>query len=128
MNGRYLLDTNIVIAYLTGDESIGPPGAADQFFVSSTVVGELFYGAMNSQRVDENTIRLLEFVSDTTSIPCDNETAKVYGELKTLLRKLGRPIPDNDIWIAAVAIQHSLTLLSRDEHFSNIDSLRLERR
>ena len=46
MNGRYLLDTNIVIAYLTGDESIRRPAAADQLYVSSTVVGELFYGAI----------------------------------------------------------------------------------
>ncbi|NOY42526.1 MAG: type II toxin-antitoxin system VapC family toxin, partial [Planctomycetes bacterium] len=57
----------------------------------------------------------------------DDDTARVYGEIKTALRRKGRPIPDNDIWIAAVAIQHSLSLVSRDEHFANIERLSLVR-
>lgn len=127
MNGNFLLDTNIVIAFLTADESIQRPGPTDQLYVSCTVVGEMFYGVFNSNRVDENTNRLVAFIRDTVSIPCDDDTARVYGEIKAALRKLGRPIPDNDIWIAAVAMQHSMSLVSRDEHFANIERLNLIR-
>jgi len=127
MNGKFLLDTNIVIAFLTDDNSIRHPSPADQLYVSCTVIGEMFYGALSSNQIEENTNRLAEFVRDTISIPCDEDTARVYGEVKSALRKIGRPIPDNDIWIAAVAIQHSLSLVSRDEHFANIDQLNLVR-
>ncbi len=127
MNGKFLLDTNIVIAFLTGDESIQGPDPTDQLYVSCTVIGEMFYGAFNSNQIEENTARLVEFVRDAVSVPCDDDTARVYGEIKTSLRKTGRPIPDNDIWIAAVAMQHSLSLVSRDEHFANIDRLNLVR-
>ncbi len=127
MNGKFLLDTNVVIAFLTDDKSVHRPNPTDQLYVSSTVIGEMFYGVFNSNQVEENTNRLVEFVRDTVSVPCDNGTARVYGEVKSALRKRGRPIPDNDIWIAAVAIQHSLSLVSRDEHFTNIDQLNLVR-
>lgn len=127
MSGKFLLDTNIVIAFLTNDKSIQRPNPAYQLYVSCTVIGEMFYGALNSNQIEENTDRLVEFVRDTVSVPCDDDTARVYGEVKAALRKMGRPIPDNDIWIAAVAMQHSLSLVSRDEHFANIDQLNLVR-
>ena len=52
---------------------------------------------------------------------------RVYGEIKTALRRLGRPLPENDIWIAAIAIQHGLTLVSRDAHFDHLVGLSLDR-
>jgi len=127
MNGKFLLDTNMVIAFLTDEKSIRRPIGTDQLYVSCTVIGEMFYGALNSNQIEENIDRLVDFVRDTVSIPCDDGTARVYGEVKAALRKIGRPIPDNDIWIAAVAVQHSLSLVSRDEHFTNIDQLNLVR-
>jgi tRNA(fMet)-specific endonuclease VapC len=125
MNGRYLLDTNVVIAFLIQDESVvDRPTPQDQLYVSSTIIGELYYGAFNSRMVEENCDRVEDFVRDTATIACDAETARIYGQVKMSLRKQGRPIPDNDIWIAAVAIQHGLTLVSRDEHFNHIDELK----
>ena len=50
-----------------------------------------------------------------------------YGKVKNGLRKKGRPIPENDIWIAAIAFQHDLTLVSRDEHFKEVENLKLEK-
>lgn len=123
MNGRYLLDTNIVIAFLTADPTVQSPEPESELYLSSTAIGELFYGALNSIRIEDNIQRLLTFLQDATSLSCDQETAKLYGEVKMMLRKKGRPIPDNDIWIASSAIQYSLTLVTRDEHFSNIESL-----
>jgi len=127
MNGKFLLDTNIVIAFLTGDESIQHPDPTDQLYVSCTVIGEMFYGAFNSNQIEENTDRLVEFVHDTVSVPCDDDTARVYGEIKASLRRKGRPIPDNDIWVAASARQHLLTLATRDAHFEEVDGLTLVR-
>lgn len=127
MNGKFLLDTNIAIAFLVADQSLQRPDPSAQLYVSCTAIGELFYGALNSNQVDENVQRLADFVRDAVSVPCDDDTARVYGEIKTSLRRKGRPIPDNDIWIAAVALQHSLSLVSRDEHFASIEQLNLVR-
>jgi tRNA(fMet)-specific endonuclease VapC len=57
---------------------------------------------------------------------CDTATARQYGRIKNALRARGRPIPDNDIWIAAIALQHDLTLLSRDRHFGAVAGLVVE--
>ena len=54
------------------------------------------------------------------------DTASLYGTIKANLRKKGKPIPENDIWIAAIAMQHDLTLLTRDRHFEAVDGLRLK--
>ncbi len=127
MNGKFLLDTNIAIAFLIADESLQRPDASAQLYISCTAIGELFYGALNSNQIEENIQRLEDFIRDAVSVPCDDDTARIYGEIKTALRLKGRPIPDNDIWIAAVAMQHSLSLVSRDEHFVNIERLNLVR-
>jgi tRNA(fMet)-specific endonuclease VapC len=55
---------------------------------------------------------------------CDTETARYYAELKNALRLKGHPIPENDIWIAAVALQHGLALVTRDTHFDGIKNLK----
>ncbi len=127
MDGKFLLDTNIVIAFLTGDETLQGPSPASELYISTIAMGELYYGALNSTKVDENIQRLEEFFRDAVSVPCDGGTARMYGEIKLSLRKKGRPIPDNDIWIAASAMEHSLTLVSRDEHFHNVDRLNVVR-
>lgn len=57
---------------------------------------------------------------------CDAETARRYGEVKNGLRQKGRPIPENDIWIAAIALQYDLTLVARDVHFGEVDGLKVE--
>ncbi len=62
----------------------------------------------------------------TVVLGCDSDTARRYGEVKNALRLKGRPIPENDIWIAAVALQHGLTLITRDGHFNEIEELTVE--
>ena len=124
MNGRFLLDTNIVIAFLTDDSTVAERlDDTDEVYVSSTVIGELFYGALNSTNVDNNVTRIEDFLRDAVSLVCDNMTARIYGEVKALLRRKGRPIPDNDIWIAATAKQHSVLLVTRDVHFEDVGDL-----
>ena len=56
----------------------------------------------------------------------DTNTAREYGEIKSALQAEGRLIPENDIWIAAIAQQHDLTLVTRDEHFKEVKHLKVE--
>ena len=127
MNGRYLLDTNIVIAIFAQDASVAfQLATAAEVLIPSIVIGELFYGAYNSKRRAENVQRINDFIEANTIISCDSETAQCYGQIKNTLKIKGRPIPENDIWIAAIAQQHKLTLISRDGHLNEVDSIELE--
>ena len=127
MSGRYLLDTNIVVA-LFADEAVVKDrlGEAEEVFVPSIVLGELYYGAGNSRRIEENVARIEAFAARSLVLVCDTATARRYGEVKNGLRQKGRPTPENDIWIAAMAMQYDLTLVARDAHFREVDSLKIE--
>jgi len=127
MSGSLLLDTNAVIALFTGE-----PAAAERFesddavFLCVHVLGELRYGALASSRVVENLARLERFTALIPVLPCDAETVVHYADIRFGLRKGGKAIPENDIWIAAIARQRGLTLLSRDSHFHQIADLDVE--
>ena len=129
MSGRFLLDTNIVIRLFAGDEAVSEfLDRAEEVFVASVVLGELYFGARKSERTSENLARIDEFAVQSTILSIDMETARRYGVIiKNDLRKKGRPIPENDIWLAAVSLQHNLTLVTQDEHFSAIENLQSER-
>lgn len=127
MSGRFLLDTNIVIAIFAQEAVIQQRlSEAEAVFVPSIAIGELYYGAYKSGRVDANIARLGNFIAENTVLECDTLTADYYGRIANLLRQKGRPIPDNDKWIAAIAMQHQLTLVSRDAHFQEVDGLLVE--
>jgi tRNA(fMet)-specific endonuclease VapC len=124
MSGRFLLDTNIVIALFAKEIGVQEKFAeASELFVPSIAVGELCYRATKSVRCQENLDRIYRFVSIIAVLDCDLETAYLYGRTKNQLRIRGRPLPENDIWIAALAIQHDLVLVTRDQHFQEIDFL-----
>lgn len=127
MSGRVLVDTNIVIALFAGDpvvmEKLQQQTAV---FLCVPVIGELRYGALASGRVEFNLARLDAFAKAVRILECDADTAASYAAVKHHLRTKGRPIPENDVWIAAIARQHRLKLISRDAHFSQIEELRAE--
>ena len=88
MNGRYLLDTNIVIAALSDDSLVvGSIEDADEYFVSATVLGDMLYGAYHSANADENLRRIDSFLAKAGFLACDQTTAEMYGEIKTVLRR-----------------------------------------
>lgn len=119
-----LLDTNIISALLGGDSSIANNiDDAKEVFIPVIVIGELHYGAQYSANVQKNTDNIQKISERYAVLIADDTTALVYGKLKASLRKKGKPIPENDIWIAAIAHQHDLTLITRDKHFSEIDDL-----
>src|SRR5271157_981303 len=127
MSGRALVDTNIVIALFAGDPAIvGSLESKMAVFLCVPVIGELRYGALASARVEQNLARLDEFSKAVEVLPCDSETAVFYSAVKFDLRRKGRPIPENDVWIAAIGRQHRLTLVSRDSHFQQIEGLDIE--
>jgi tRNA(fMet)-specific endonuclease VapC len=127
MSGRYLLDTNIVIALFAQELSLQKRLAEDiEVFIPVIVLGELYYGAMKSARVEENLERIDDFAAINTVLVCNITTARNYAIIKEALREKGRPIPENDIWIASIAQQYLLTLVTRDKHFDEIDGLTVE--
>ncbi len=127
MSGKFLLDTNITIALFGKDSSVlDRLQEAESVFVPSIVLGDLFFGAYKSTHVEENVERVNEFAIASAVISCDTGTARHYGQIKSGLRTKGRPIPENDIWIAAIARQYDLTLVSRDVHFGEVEDLKVE--
>ena len=125
--GRFVLDTNIVIALLEGDDTVlSNLDHAPEVFISAVVVGELFFGAAKSGRQSENAATVERFAADNSIVPCDVDVAREYGSLKQRLRQNGRPIPENDIWIAATAKGHGMVLVTRDRHFQEVEDLEIE--
>lgn len=127
MTGSVLLDTNIIIGLFANEQPIlARLSQADHIFIPSTVLGELYYGACKSAHSERNVRRIDEFAVSVAVLVCDAGTAVHYGRIKKALREKGKPLPENDIWIAAVAQQHGLTVISRDQHFKEIESLPVE--
>lgn len=123
---NYLLDTMIVAAYFNREAAIREKLSGNTVFVSSITIGELYYGAYNSQQIANNVKQIRDFVEIAAVVDCNTTTADFYGQVKRQLKVKGRPIPENDIWIAAIGLQHGLVLVSRDAHFTEVDNLRLE--
>ena len=128
-NGKYLLDTNILIAMLADDMIIHVQDKTQnvpKVSLPSPAIGELYYGARKSGRPIENLAKVNRLTQRFPLISCDLETAQWYGIIKNELRRKGRPIPNNDLWIAAIALQYDLILVTRDSHFDQVESLQTE--
>ncbi|HEX8905327.1 MAG TPA: type II toxin-antitoxin system VapC family toxin [Longimicrobiaceae bacterium] len=126
MAGDLLLDTSLVVDVLSQK-----PAAerivedADALFLPVPALGELHLGVQRSLRPDAALARLTSFVALVDVLDCDSETARIYGDVKAVLLAKGRPLPENDIWIASLARQHGLTVATRDAHFSEVAGLSL---
>jgi tRNA(fMet)-specific endonuclease VapC len=127
MNGKYLLDTNIIISLFAKDSQIHDRiSKAEEVFVPCIAIGELYFGAYKSRNLEENLARIDEFALNNTVLPCDTDIARKYGDIKNSLKEKGLPIPENDIWIVAIAQHHALTLITKDSHFEPIENLKIE--
>jgi len=127
MSGRYLLDTNIIIALFANESAVVDQlSLAEEVFIPCIAIGELYYGARKSVKVTENLQRIDDFVAVSGVLNCDHGTALQYGKIKAELRSKGHPIPENDLWIGALSFQYDLILVSRDTHFKEIPGLNLE--
>lgn len=125
---RVLIDTNIYSLAMRGDnEVIDYLRRIDQIGFSSISIGELWSGFKGGDSLDKNRSELHQFLDSPRVIifVVDAETAEYYAEVLQQLKKAGTPIPTNDIWIAACAIQHGFKVLTRDKHFKRIAGLHL---
>lgn len=128
MNGDIVLDTSVAIRVLNGEVIASQKILQlSQIFLSPIVVGELLFGAKNSRKSLRNLHHYLEFIDACTVIPLGRKTAEIYSQVRFLLKKGGRPIPMNDIWIAAQCIENDWILVTDDTDFDYVESLRLER-
>lgn len=119
---EFLFDTNIIIAFLNNDSKIVDLFSGSSVInVSPITVGEMFYGARNSQNSLKNLGIYKEFFSYCNILSITDKTALHYSEIKINLKRIGKPIPENDLWIAANAIENSFTIVTRDKHLLATD-------
>jgi tRNA(fMet)-specific endonuclease VapC len=126
-----LLDTNAYTAFMLGAaEVVDVVAHADSLYLNSIVLGELLGGFAAGTREPKNRAELARFlVSPRVKVlPITVDTADSYALIYAGLRRKGHPIPTNDLWIAASAMEHGAALLTRDAHFSHIDGLRCGQR
>lgn len=124
---NYLLDTNIVIEVFSGNQEVADRiSDLEGFFISATVLGELYVGVNRVANKIKHQKKLLNFLRLCEVILIDTATSEKFGELSAYLYKKGKPIPSNDIWIAASAIQHNLILITMDKHFQEIEGLAID--
>jgi len=121
-----LLDTNAVILFLNGDPNIiNLFSNLTRLNIPVIVVGELFYGAYNSKKHSHNLEILHSILNTAFIIGTDEITAMHYGKIKSELKSKGTPIPENDIWISALARLYKMKVITRDAHFNNIEKMEL---
>ena len=120
-----ILDTNALSGAADGD-----PGAleiiagAERIAVPVIVLGEYRLGIAQSRHRKEYEEWLREWVAAVTVLDIDRDTTYQYAKIGLELKRIGKPIPSNDLWIAALCGQHSLPLLSRDRHFDVVSGLK----
>lgn len=123
-----MLDTSILVLSLRGDALIrNRLATTTQLYIACIALGELYFGAYGSPT--RASAALADVASLATSYPilgADTVTADIYGRIKQELKRVGRAIPDIDLWIAAIAIQYDVMLAARDTHFDWITGLRVE--
>lgn len=120
-----ILDTNAVSGLFAGDEALGKLLAvADRHHLPTIVLGEYRFGVVGSQRRKrlENQLDVLE--RESIILLPDRETARTYAAVRHELKQQGTPIPENDVWIAALSRQHGQPIVSRDRHFDVVPDLR----
>lgn len=135
MEGRVrlnvLLDTSTYSALNRGHlQVLDVIRRSETIAIPAIVLGELYSGFLAGSRYSENTEQLVRFLGKPSArvLQVTQETALRYAEIDFYLRKKGRPIPCNDVWIAASAIEHGLHLLTLDEHFDEIPLLLIQPR
>ncbi len=125
---KILLDTNALSALWRGDERVlDALDQADNVLMSIVVIGELHAGFQGGTQIRENRMRLAAFLTKPTirTLELSVETAEIYGQIKDTLRRAGTPIPINDVWLSAQAIETGAVLISFDSHFSKVAGVRL---
>ena len=123
---RILLDSNAYSMLMRGDDQTAAVVRdATEILMSAVVIGELLFGFRNGSRFDLNAAGLRSFLDNpyVSFVPVGPITADRYSRIATVLRAKGRPIPTNDVWIAAHAMETGAELVSADHHFEAVDGI-----
>ena len=123
---KILIDTNRYTDFANRDtEAIKRFIGATEIVIPFVVLAELRAGFRNGRLLHKNEEFLVKFLANekVKALYPDEQTTLVYADIFAQLRSQGTPIPTNDIWIASLAVQHSLPLYTRDQHFDNIPQL-----
>lgn len=123
---RIALDTNRYVDFAKGDKAtLGALQLANEIFLPLIVLAELRAGFLSGSRSAENERNLVRFLNSprVSVLHPDDDTTHQYARLFLQLRRQGTPIPTNDIWIAALVVQHELILFARDRHFDHIPQI-----
>ena len=119
-----ILDANALSAMADGDPKVEArfETAAD-LAIPVIALGEYKYGIRQSRNRTRYERWLMEVLANCRLLVIDDGTTDEYAEVRRELKRSGRPIPSNDLWIAALARQHAFPLLSRDQHFDSVPGL-----
>lgn len=123
---KIALDTDVAVAIL--NEARGAWERVqkfDEIYLPVPAVGELRFGALNSGRPEENLRKVDFFLGRCRILDIRLSTTEAYARVRLALKKKGRPIPENDLWIAALCVEHAVPLATYDEHFDEVESLTL---
>lgn len=116
-----ILDTNALSAFVDGDDAVGSILAVQtRVCVPVIALGEFRYGIAHSRHREAYDAWLHAHLAGFDILPVTEATAAAYASIRVALRRNGTPIPANDAWIGAIAVEHRLPVLSRDAHFDAI--------
>ncbi|WP_158288502.1 type II toxin-antitoxin system VapC family toxin [Mucilaginibacter psychrotolerans] len=119
---KCLLDTSVIIHSFKNNKQVRDRlETFDELYVNDIAIGELYHGAYSSLDPQKHINQVQLFLSSCFVIGVDTYTATIYGRLKTDLKRRGKPIPENDIWIAASSLAYNLPLFTTDKHFELLE-------
>lgn len=125
------MDTNAYAAFKQGDaDAVQVLQHAPHILIPTTVLGELLGGFAAGSRERANRSELSRFLQSprVRTVSCSDSTADFYALVYSALRRKGKPIPTNDMWIAASCLEHGAALFTLDAHFAQVGGLRIGRR
>ncbi len=126
---RILIDTNVYAAFKRNEPiAVEVLRRVEYIGINTIVLGEILGGFKGGNKEAENKKELNQFLDSQRVyiLEIDEETAEFYAKIYWDLKKKGNPIPTNDMWVAASAMRHGLSLFTYDEHFNNINGLILQ--
>lgn len=128
MTGDAVLDTSAAVGHLRGVKAVttrlhAKLRAKETIFLPLTAWGELLFGAYHADQPARELVNLADFAPAIVRLMPTDQTADEYARLKQRLALAGTPIPENDMWIAAYALEHGLPLVTRDAHFTRVPGL-----
>lgn len=119
-----LLDSSVIVRHFRDAAAVsGKLAAYEELYIPQTALGELYFGVFKSAPAKKNIAQIERFLVAANVLGIDDETARQYGRIAAQLARNGTPIPQNDIWIAAIAIPCGLPVATADDHYRRVEGL-----